>query len=377
MTDTAIVIGGGMAGVSAAAALSPDFKVILLERERFHAVHATGRSAASFIPSYGYEDSALNLLTKVSGPVLESQLHGASEVSLLKPRGLLTMYPLAMEHALDADIKSLRNHFSSIEYLPDLQSKFPDIGIDPGFATAGIFEPDCADIDVDALLQTYLRQLKANNGTVVLGANIKNINRMGDDWQIVSETKTYNAAVIVNCAGAWADEVAAMAGAGSAQLTPKRRTAITFSAPLQSIAEKWPLILSADESFYLKPDAGKLLASPADATPSEPCDAQALEIDIATAAYNVEQALNFKIKTIDHSWAGLRTFAPDGSPVIGEDSIQTNFFWFAGQGGHGIQIAPAASTLLASLICKRNLPQEFTACGFDPQWVSPARIAQA
>ncbi|MBL6804855.1 MAG: FAD-binding oxidoreductase [Pseudomonadales bacterium] len=371
MSDTVIVIGGGMAGVSAAAELSDSFKVILLERESFHGVHSTGRSAASYIPSYGYDDPSLRLLTSLSKPAFDSRLEGLSEVPLLKARGLLTLSPLSNDNYAE-ELQRLRGYFPSIVAVENLQQEFPSIPVKPEFATRGWLEPDATDIDVDALLQAYLRKLKRGGGVVFTGTTIERIEHKNGSWAVTCDSTVFHAAKLINCAGAWADNVAQMAGASSGHLTPKRRTAINFNVEAET--KDWPLIIAADESFYLKPDAGKLLASPVDATPSVPCDSVPEEIDIATAAYNVEQALALNIKRIDHSWAGLRTFAKDGSPVIGEDPLTPNFYWLAGQGGHGIQIAPAAAQLLASLVADKPLPDAFKQENFNPQWVSPARL---
>ena len=371
MSETVIVIGGGMAGVSAAAELSEDFEVILLEKESFHGVHSTGRSAASYIPSYGHSDSSLRLLTALSKPAFDSQLEGLSDVPLLKARGLLTLRP-AFNDNYAAELNQLCRYFPSIIAVENLRKELPSIPIKADFATRGWFEPDATDIDVDALLRAYLRKLKRNGGTVFTGIMIERIQNKRDSWAVTCGETTFNAAKLINCAGAWADNIAEMAGASHGHLTPKRRTAINFNVEIET--KDWPLIIAADESFYLKPDAGKLLASPVDATPSEACDSAPEEFDIATAAYNVEQALALTIKRIDHSWAGLRTFAKDGSPVIGEDPLMPNFYWLAGQGGHGIQIAPAAAQLLASLAADRPLPESFKRENFDPAWVSPARL---
>ena len=371
MSETVIVIGGGMAGVSAAAELSDSFKVILLERESFHGVHSTGRSAASYIPSYGYDDPSLRLLTSLSKPAFDSQLEGLSEFPLLKARGLLTLSPLGNDNYAE-ELQQLRGYFPSIVAVESLQREFPSIPVKPEFATRGWLEPGVTDIDVDALLQAYLRKLKRGGGVVFTGITIERIEHKNGSWAVTCGTAIFHADKLVNCAGAWADNVAQMAGASSGHLTPKRRTAINFNVEAET--KDWPLIIAADESFYLKPDAGKLLASPVDATPSIPCDSVPEEIDIATAAYNVEQALALSIKRIEHSWAGLRTFAKDGSPVIGEDSLAPNFYWLAGQGGHGIQIAPAAAQLLASLVADKPLPDAFKQENFNPQWVSPARL---
>lgn len=371
MSETVIVIGGGMAGVSAAAELSDSFKVILLERESFHGVHSTGRSAASYIPSYGYDDHSLRLLTLLSKPAFDSRLEGLSEVPLLKARGLLNLAPLGNYNYAE-ELQRLRGYFPSIVAVENLQREFPSIPIKPEFATRGWLEPDATDIDVDALLQAYLRKLKRGSGVVFTGVTIERIENKSGSWAVTCGTTVFRADKLINCAGAWADNVAQMIGASSGHLTPKRRTAINFNIDAET--KGWPLILAADESFYLKPDAGKLLASPVDATPSIPCDSVPEEIDIATAAYNVEQALSLNIKRIEHSWAGLRTFAKDGSPVIGEDPLTPNFYWLAGQGGHGIQIAPAAAQLLASLVADKPLPDAFNQVNFNPQWVSPARL---
>ena len=368
-----IVIGAGMAGASAAAELSRSNQVVVLERESHPATHSTGRSAAAYIPSYGASNPALCGLTALSRAALQSNLDGAAAGEVLSQRGLLTLVPHGEEAAQAAHLKALQAQFPSLADCSAGDPRFDDWNIPASYCETGWIEPDVADMDVDLMLQGYLKILREHGGQVLCDETVQSIQRTGDGWQVRTNRQTHEADVIVNCAGAWADEVAAMAGARCQQLTPMRRTAILFRHPDGADMAGMPMLHTADESFYMKPDAGLLLASPVDETPSAPCDVQPEDIDVATVAWHIEQAFGWKIEQIEHRWAGLRTFAPDRTPSIGPDPDAPGFYWLAGQGGHGIQTAPASARLLSCLVNGEPLPEDFVAAGFDPKWVDPAR----
>jgi D-arginine dehydrogenase len=220
----------------------------------------------------------------------------------------------------------------------------------PEYVAAAVFEDDAADVDVNELHQGYLRRFKSAGGTLFLTADVQTLALRDSKWTAQTPVGDFAAPILVNAAGAWADTVAGKAGATPLKIKPRRRTALLAEFPAGISADAWPMVIDIDESFYLKPDAGLLLISPADETPVPPCDVQPEEFDVAVAVDRVEQATTLNITRIRRRWAGLRSFAPDRSPVIGFDGVLPGFFWLAGQGGYGIQTAPAAARLAASLL---------------------------
>ncbi|HEY5649894.1 MAG TPA: FAD-dependent oxidoreductase [Acidimicrobiia bacterium] len=326
-----VVIGGGIAGVSVAAELSTNRAVTLLEGESTLAYHTTGRSAALFFGSYGHPDTLP--LTRLSHEWFENP---PTDHPVLSLRGALTV-------AFSGDLPELEGGITisgseAVDLVPVL---------DGTRLIGAVWEPDAADMDVAAIHQAYVRILRSNGGEIVTSARVTLLER-GSPWRITTAAGTWEADIVVNAAGAWGDEVAMMAGLAPVGLVPKRRTAFMVTAPPNS--ERWPLVTDAGHHFYFKPDGLQLLCSPADETPSEPCDARPQDVDIALAIERINEATTLGIRSIRSSWAGLRTFAPDGSMVIGPDPDDETFFWLVGQGGTGIQTAPAAAQLAAGLI---------------------------
>ncbi len=326
-----VVIGGGIAGVSVAAELSVNRTVTLLEGEATLAYHTTGRSAALFFGSYGHPDTLP--LTRRS---LEWFENPPTDHPVLSPRGALTV-------AFSGDLPELEGGIpisatEAVERVPVL---------DGDQLIGAVWEPDAADMDVAAIHQAYVRRLRSNGGEIVTGHRVTHLAR-DSTWTITTSDGTWEADVVVDAAGAWGDEIAMMAGLRPVGLVPKRRTAFMVTAPQDS--ERWPLVTDAGHHFYFKPDGTQLLCSPADETPSEPCDARPEDVDIAIAIDRINEATTLGIRSIRSSWAGLRTFAPDGSMVIGPDPDEASFFWLVGQGGTGIQTAPAAAQLAAGLV---------------------------
>ncbi len=369
----AIIIGGGIAGISAGAELAAGHDTVVLEREEHPTMHASGRSAAAFIPSYGYDNIALRELTRLSLPHLQSNMDGGTDVALLARRGLLTLVPNTLQEGPRRELTAVMKKLAGTRDVGTSEPMLRDLQLDAGYAQRAWYEPDVWDIDVNALAQVYLKRLRTQGGRLLVNASVRSIRRRGGVWEVHTASDVFQGELVVNCAGAWADDVAAMVGARRQSLTPMRRTAILFEPPAGCATDGWPVVYAADHTFYLKPDAGMLLASPADETPSPPMDAQPEEIDIATAAWRIEQAFDFSVRRISHTWAGLRTFAPDRTPTIGADPELDGFFWLAGQGGHGVQIAPAAARLLGALATDGVPPKGFQDNGFDPAMVSPAR----
>jgi D-arginine dehydrogenase len=366
-----LVIGAGIAGASVAAHLAETRSVILLEREDRPGYHSTGRSAALFTEIYG--NATIRSLTRASRRFLFDPPADFTESALTRPRGCLY---IATAEQLDA-LRKFRS-------LPDIEpaTRTLDIAeaqglcpiLRPEYLAGAVFEPDCADIDVNALHQGYLRLFKRREGRLVNQSPVQSIARAAGGWTVEAGSGRFTASTIVNAAGAWSDEVAALAGLPRVGLTPRRRTAMLIEAPAGMSIDAWPFVNDVDEQFYFKPDAGSIFLSPADETPSEPTDAQPEELDIAAAVDRFEQATTLQVRRLKARWAGLRTFAADRTPVVGFSPIAPDFFWLAGQGGYGIQTAPALSRAAAALLLGTALPADIAAQGLDVSALSPARF---
>jgi D-arginine dehydrogenase len=374
-TADVIVIGAGIAGASVAAQLAAQRSVVLLEAERQPGYHTTGRSAAVFAPSYGPE--AVRALTRASRDFFTAPPEGFAPAPLLTPREILMIAREDQLDALDAMIASV-SAATEVERLDAVALRAQQPLLREGYATAGMLDRGGQDIDVAALHQGFLRLLRARGGEVRTDAGVAALTRGGDTWTV--ETRRgdkLQAPVIVNAAGAWADEVGAMAGAERIGLVPKRRTAMVVAEPAGFTRREAPITIDIREEFYLKPDAGRLLISPADETPTDPCDAQPEEMDVAICADRIMSAFDLDIRRIENKWAGLRSFVADKEPVIGFSGQAEGFFWMAGQGGYGIQSAPAAAEVAAALVTGDTLPGAAARAGFDPARVAPERLGVA
>jgi len=366
-----IVIGGGMAGAAAAAHLSRRGRVALLERETQAGYHSTGRSAALFSTIYG--NATVRALTRASQAFLFESPAWFTPTPLVRPRSTLffaTPGQLAMLAAFrdDADIAA-DTRLLDVAEAGALVPVFK-----PGFLGGAMLEPGSADIDVDALHQGYLRQAKAAGAIVVLEAEVTRLERRGGRWEVDTRDARYDAPVVVNAAGAWADEVARLAGARPVGLRPLRRTAMLVDAPHGLACAGWPAAIAIDESFYFKPDAGRLLLSPADEEPSPPCDAQPEDLEVAIAVDRFENATGARVAKVWHRWAGLRVFSADRTPVVGFDPQVEGFFWLAGQGGYGIQSAEALGRLSAALACGDAVPADLLAAGVVAEHLARSRF---
>jgi D-arginine dehydrogenase len=344
-----VVIGAGMAGATAAAALSADRRVALIEAEEIAGYHTTGRSAAIWIQNYGPPD--VRELTRLSRAFYESPPDGFAEASLIRYRSVLTLATPdqmpALEAALSVGLGIRRIGVSDAAALvPALR---------PGYLGGAALEEDAFDMDVAAIHQGFLRQLRNRGGVLGLRSRAGRIARQGGKWQVETATgDVFSAPVVVNAAGAWGDEVAALAGARPIGLEPRRRTAAIVD-PTPFDVSDWPMIIDVQEGWYARPEARtRLMVSPADATPTHAHDVQAEEFDIAVGIDRMQQALDIPVRRVEHSWAGLRTFAPDGSLAFGWDPKVEGFFWSVGQGGYGIQTAPAAGRFVADLVLGRD-----------------------
>ena len=332
--DDFLIIGGGIAGTSAGARLATLGRVTLLEAETALGYHASGRSAALFEPYYGLAPTVA--LSLASAEFLEA-------AGVLSPRGLMFVASAEEEEQFAHDIAGMALE----EIGPEAACARVPV-LDPARITRAAWHADAWDVDTDRLIQDFAREIRAN-GRVVTGARVTAIRRTGGGWEVEAKGETHAARVLVDAAGAWADEIARMAGIAPLGLTPKRRSMARVAAPEGHDPKGWPMILGAGESWYMKPDAGALLISPADATPVEPHDAWADDMTLAEGIAGWEEHVTTPVTRMLANWAGLRTFSPDGNLVIGPSPQDPAFLWFAAQGGYGFQTAPAASQLLADL----------------------------
>lgn len=365
-----IVIGAGIAGASVAAELAASVNVALVEMEAQPGYHTTGRSAAVFAPSYG--PSGVRALTRASRHFFDEPPEGFATVPLLSPRQILMIARADQMESLEEliAVASLETQVALLD-AAGLRQHQPLLR--EGYAAAGMLDVGGQDIDVAALHQGYLRQFKARNGTLITDAGVEALSCNGDRWDVETRIGRVSASVVVNAAGAWADQLGKLACAGTIGLVPKRRTAMVIAEPNGFTHREGPITIDVDERFYLKPDAGRLLISPADETPTDPQDAQPEEIDVAICADRIMTAFNLDIRRIENKWAGLRSFVADKEPVIGYSTVAPGFFWMAGQGGYGIQSAPAAAKLAAALVQGRPVPAHIQAEGFDAAYVASDR----
>lgn len=357
-----IVVGGGIAGAGVAYELAASGSVIVLERERICGYHSTGRSAASFTENYGTE--VIRRLAMGSRPFLSTPPSGFCEHPLLSRRGMLTIARADQIERMHEDLDRARRLVPAIVALDrgDALARVPVLR--PGYLAGAFFEPDCMEVDVDGLHQGFLRGAKSRGAQIKVGAEVENIERHGGRWLVgLLGGEPLSAPILVNAAGAWADHIARLAGVPPLGFEPRRRTAFNIPAPEGVDIAGWPLVNDVGDEFYFKPDAGQLFVSPSDATPSEAVDAYAEDLDVATGVDRLEQATTITVRRVSHSWAGLRTFAPDGSPVVGPDETAEGFVWLAGQGGYGIKTAPALSRACVSLIEGRGLPDDLERLG--------------
>jgi D-arginine dehydrogenase len=366
-----IILGAGIAGASVAYELAPTHRVLLLEREPQPGMHSTGRSAAIFSEIYG--NAVIRALSRATRDFLFAAPQGFADAPLVTPRGTLFVAPPEQVAAL----RAMRDD-------PDVAAGTDVIGPDEAVrrvpilrrekVAEALYAPGDTDIDVNALHQGFLRGFKARGGTLICDVHIEALDRKGTTWRAIAGDTTYEAPVLVNAAGAWADTVASLAGAKPLGITPKRRTVALLDAPAGHDIRTWPLTIDADETFYFKPDAGRLLLTPADETPSPPCDAQPEEFDIALAVDRFETMTTLSVRRIAHKWAGLRSFAPDRSPVVGFDPDATGFFWLAGQGGYGMQTSSAMARTAAALIRGEDVPADIAGEGITAAALGPARL---
>jgi D-arginine dehydrogenase len=371
VTADFLVIGAGIAGASVGYELAASAQVVVLERELQAGYHATGRSAALFSEIYG--NAPVRALSRASRDFLYAPPPSFSEIPLLRPRGVLYIATAAERAEIEAfrgapDVADETREISTAEALQLVPV------IRPECAVYCLYEPDAMDVEAANLHQSYLKGLRHRGSRVVTNCAITSIEYSSGQWSVRTGDETFMAPILINAAGAWVDEVAQLAGVRAIGIEPKRRTALLIQPPAEVHVDRWPMVLDMAETYYFKPDAGKLLVSPADETPSPPCDAQPDDLDVAVAVDRLEHATTLSVQRVTHSWAGLRSFAADRSPVAGFDPDSKGFFWLAGQGGYGFQTAPALSRTAAALAKQQQIPQDILAHGVEEGALSPRRL---
>ncbi|MBY0509238.1 MAG: FAD-binding oxidoreductase [Rhodospirillaceae bacterium] len=368
-----LVIGGGIAGTGIAAHLAPSRKVAVLEMEEQPGFHSTGRSAALFVIGYG--NHVVRALTLASRKFFYAPDEGFCDGPLVNRREIMIVgraekrdaFEQYIASELPADNLKQISAAAALELCPVLRSE--------GLIGA-VLDVDAADIEVHALQQGYIKRLKSHGGQIFLNSKVEEVafDQVTQRWKLKTSQGVFRASVLVNAAGAWADEIAAKVGAKTIGIEPRRRTAALIDVPEGLNSKDWPMILDADEQFYMKPDAGLLLISPADETPSKPEDAQPDELDVAIAADRLQQVTSIEVRRIKNKWAGLRSFVADRSPVVGFDPEIPGLFWLAALGGYGIQTAPALSALAAKLVLKLPVHNELQAMKISEADLSPTRL---
>ena len=360
-----VIIGGGIAGASLGAELAANASVLILEREALPGYHATSRSVAFWEESYG--GRAVQPLTTASGPLLRAPDPDFADRSFMTPRRTLHVGRAA--DAAERD-RLLAEFADRVTLLPvDPAPLVP--GLRPEW-TLGLLEPSVCDIDVAALHQACLRQFRRLGGELRTAAGLESAAATPQGWQVQTSQGAIRCDIIVNAGGAWADDVAVRCAVAPIGITPLRRTVVQLRVPAMPSADL-PLVMDMASQFYFKPEGeGRVWLTPHDEEPSLPCDAAPEELAVAQAIARFETVVDWPIAAVERKWAGLRSFAPDRAPVYGFDPGTPGFFWFAGQGGFGIQTAPAAALLGASLVTGRGLPD--AVAGIDAQVYSPKRF---
>lgn len=362
-----LIIGAGIAGLSLAARLATSADVCVLEAEGMPGTHATGRSAAAFIPTYG--PPVIQALTRASQGFFDTAHEGYCETPLLTARDTMVIGgPDDKEGICEALAAGME-----VMDISEARDRLPGLNID--MWPQALINRHTSDIDVDALMGAHRKALKRHGAKIVTGAPLQSAERHGGVWQVTTPKGDFAAPVVVNAAGAWADDVAVKCGVAPLGITPKRRSAALIDVAARWGITCWPLTVNARETFYFRPMGGKLMVSPADETPVEPHDAFADDMEIARALDMFTRTFDFEIKHVETAWAGLRSFAADKAPVVGFDRDVSGFFWLAGQGGYGIQTSPAVAELADTLIRNNDIPAAFKAQGLRTQALNPSRLS--
>ena len=371
-----LVIGGGIAGASVAWWLAPHGRVVVLEREEHAGYHSTGRSAALFMESYGTPQ--VRALTLASRAFLEQPPPGFCAHPLLRPRGALMVGAPGQEAELDTHWAIVQPRDAEARRLSAAETCALVPALRPERVAGGVHEPGAADMDVDAIHQGYLRGMRQAGGQLVCKAEVTALDRVDGRWQATTGSgAVYRAPVVLNAAGAWVDAVAALAGVAPIGIQPCRRSAFIFHPQPGLDFSSWPMVFGASEDWYIKPDAGAMLGSPANADPVAPQDVQPEELDIALAMHRIEENTTLTIRRPTRTWAGLRSFVADGDLVGGFDDAAPGFFWIAAQGGYGIQTSAAMGEVCAALARGLPVPPHPASYGLTAEMLGPQRLRRA
>jgi D-arginine dehydrogenase len=366
-----VIVGGGIAGLSLAGEIAPFCKVAVLEREAQPGYHSTGRSAALFFETYG--SGLVRALTRASRSFYERTPAGFAEHPLLETCGALFVARADQMASLESfaaeeDVRKTGIVISRdgvLERCPILRSDY---------IAAGLWDPAPASIDVASLLDGYRRRMAAAAGLLVTSTEVTALARQAKSWRITTGGGEFEAGIVVNAAGAWADELARLAGAAPVGLEPRRRTAVLVRT--DGVLTARSLVIDVDEQFYFRAESGDILVYPADETPAVPADAQPEELDVAIAIDRFSAATTLNVRGVRSKWAGLRSFVADRNPVLGFDPNCSGFFWLAGQGGYGIRTAPAMSQLAAALVLGRDVPAALALPSGTLDGLSPSRFGR-
>lgn len=365
-----LIIGGGVAGLSAGAALAKHGRVVLLEAEEATGYHSSGRSVT--FSHYGIGGAAVRGLTAASRAFFLDPPEAFDALCKVQPA--MFVANVAMLPTLDELERITRSLTDKVERLDDagLLRFCPALRLGEEAVVAGFVYTEGLKLEPHGLLQGYARAIRSGRGEVVTSARIASVER---GWRVRTEAgESYEAPILIDAAGAWADGLARMAGVRPLGLTPLRRTIIVFDPPAEYDVRDWPFVKTADDYMYMMPDAGRLLASPVDEEPDEPGDAQPDEYGMALAAHRLTEFTTLEVRRISHKWAGLRTFAADRVPVAGFAPDAEGFFWLAGQGGYGLQTAPAMAAIVEALVTGGEWPSALAEFGVAPEQIRPERF---
>ncbi|QAY75357.1 FAD-binding oxidoreductase [Sphingosinicella sp. BN140058] len=370
-----LVIGGGIAGLSAASALAKHARVTILEGEDALGYHSSGRSVS--FSHYGIGNAAVRGLTAWSRTFYEHQPDGLCDTAIARTAPSLYVARKAQLPALEALRAEMDRFTDAMRWLDEgeILDLCPVLRTGPSGAVRAILDPTSLKLDADALLQAHARALRRAGGSILTGRRIASIEHRAGRWQVTSESgESWSAPILINAAGAWGDHLAALAGVRPIGLAPKRRTIIVVDPPPELDVSAWPFVHTAASDFYMLPEAGRLLISPVDEVEDGPGDAQPEDYDVALAAHQLEQYTSLAAGRIAHRWAGLRSFVADRVPTAGFDDAAPGFFWLVGQGGYGLQTAPAMAAIVEALITGGRWPEGLGSFGIAPSVVTPGRL---
>jgi D-arginine dehydrogenase len=366
------VIGGGIAGASAAYELAASAEVTVFEQEATCGYHSTGRSAALFTECYG--DPVVRRLAIASREFLESPPPGFSDQPLVRPRPVLFVATHDQQAALERSLAEYQTMVPAVRPITAAEAVARCPVLDPAVITGGIVEPDAADMDVHALHTGFLRGVRARGGRILTSAGVVALESGNGGWTVRTAAGSERFDVVVDASGAWCDGIGALAGARPLGLVPKRRTAFTFAPPSGPGPYPWPMVIDVAEQFYFRPEGVHLLGSPCDETPMEPHDVRHEEIDVALGIERIAAVTTMSIRAVVRAWAGLRSFVADHRPVNGWDPKLPGFYWLAGQGGFGIKTSPAMGRFAAAMIATGEPPQDLVELGVDVSSVGVERL---